>query len=717
MISAPTEKNYNVPISCSTPKLTPRLALIQISSFSPPKQTGSVAWSPFVLQGAGTLLALNPFPPDGGCITCPLDIRCHPQPSAQTKLAAPWAWQRTRLKITKLQEVEVKVMRLSQMLFVTLREDPAEAEIPSHKLLLRAGYIRRIASGVYAYLPLMWRVLRKIEQIVRAEMNATGAQECLLPQLQPAELWQESGRWDTYTQAEGIMFALTDRQERQMGLGPTHEEVITTIAREMIRSYRQLPLNLYQMQTKFRDEIRPRFGLMRGREFIMKDAYSFHPDDISLKQTYQAMHQAYCQIFQRCGLAFRAVEADSGAIGGSGSQEFMVLADAGEDEVLFTSDGEYAANVEKAVSLPPEAEPSSFKQYQQKETPNTETIAKLCQFLKCSPTQLVKNVLYQAVYDSGTVVLVLVSIRGDQEVNDVKLYNQLTKLATHYGGSKVLALTVPDTEAQQKWATQPLPLGYIAPDLPDSYIQSAKSLAPQFLRLVDQTAVDLKGFVTGANQVGYHVVGANWGKQFPLPAQVVDVRKAQAGDRAVHDPTQLLQSARGIEVGHIFQLGTKYSQAMGATYTNEQGEEVPLVMGCYGLGVSRLAQAAIEQSYDKDGMIWPGAIAPYHAIISIPNINDADQVQIAEKLYTDLNAAGIETLLDDRNERAGVKFKDADLIGIPYRIVPGRKLKEGKVEVVQRATHVSQDVAIEHVVATVQQALETTMLNSTLSDV
>lgn len=593
-------------------------------------------------------------------------------------------------------------MRLSQMLFVTLREDPAEAEIPSHKLLLRAGYIRRIGSGIYAYLPLMWRVLQKVSQIVREEMNATGAQECLLPQLQPAELWRESGRWDTYTQAEGIMFALKDRQERELGLGPTHEEVITTIARDMIRSYRQLPLHLYQIQTKFRDEIRPRFGLMRGREFIMKDGYSFNADQESLKKTYQDMHQAYSNMLRRCGLAFRAVEADPGAIGGGASQEFMVLADAGEDEVLYTQDGQYAANVEKAVSLPESAEPSVFKIYEKRETPGCETIEKVCQFLRCSPTQVVKNVLYQAVYNNGMAVLVLVSIRGDQEVNEVKLQNDLTKLADQYGAKTVLALTVPDAEAQQKWAVKSLPLGYIAPDIEDEYIRSDQQVHPKFLRLVDKTAVELKNFVTGANESGYHVVGANWNEQFQLP-RVVEVRKAQPGDRSLHDPNQTLQSARGIEIGHIFQLGTKYSQAMGATYTNEQGEEVPLVMGCYGVGVSRLAQAAVEQSYDKDGIIWPVAIAPYHVIISIPNIADAQQVQAAQQLYTQLNRAGIETLLDDRDERAGVKFKDADLIGIPYRIVTGRSLQSGKVEVVERATRKSQELALDEVPRALKQ--------------
>ncbi len=602
-------------------------------------------------------------------------------------------------------------MRLSQMLFVTLRDDPADAEIPSHKLLLRAGYIRRIGSGVYAYLPLMWRVLQKVSQIVREEMNATGAQECLLPQLQPADLWKESGRWDTYTKAEGIMFSLIDRRDQQLGLGPTHEEVITAIARDMIRSYRQLPLHLYQIQTKFRDEIRPRFGLMRGREFIMKDGYSFHVDEASLKKTYDDMYQAYSNMLRRSGLAFRAVEADSGAIGGSGSTEFMILAEAGEDEVLYTEDGKYAANVEKAVSLPIDAETSRFTTYEKRDTPGTETIEIVSKFLKCSPTQVVKNVLYQTVYNNGLTVLVLVSIRGDQEVNEVKLQNELTKLAPDYGATTIISLSVPNSEAQQTWTAKSLPLGYIAPDIADDYITANKQIHPKFLRLVDQTAIDLKNFVTGANEAGHHVVGANWGEQFKVPSWVVDLRKARPGDRAVHNPEQLLQSARGIEAGHIFQLGTKYSQAMGATYTNEQGEEKPLFMGCFGVGVSRLAQAAVEQSYDKDGIIWPVAIAPYHAIVTIPNINDVQQVEIAEKLYKELNQAGIETLLDDRDERAGVKFKDADLIGIPYRIVTGRAIANGKVEVVERATRKSQEIAIDEVTTTLKQWITTAIGN------
>jgi prolyl-tRNA synthetase len=592
-------------------------------------------------------------------------------------------------------------MRLSKILFVTLREDPADAEIPSHKLLVRAGYIRRIGSGLYTYMPFMLRVLQKISNIVREEMNAAGAQELLMPQLQPAELWQESGRWDTYTKAEGIMFSLTDRQGREVGLGPTHEEVITAVARDMVRSYRQLPVNLYQIQSKFRDEIRPRFGLMRGREFIMKDSYSFHTNEDCLKETYARMHDAYCNIFRRSGLAFRAVDADSGAIGGSGSQEFMVLAEAGEDEVLYTEDGQYAANVEKAIALPKEPEASQYTTYEKRETIGTNAIVKVCKVLKCSPTTVLKNVLYQVTFDSGMVAAAIVSLRGDQDVNEVKLQNELTKLAPNYKATTVIGLVVPDEEAQAKWTAKTLPLGYLSPAVSDDYIQSSATVSPKFIRLVDPTAAELKNFVTGADEVNYHVVGANWGSEFTLPA-VVDIRKAVAGDRAHHDPTQLLQTARGIEVGHIFQLGTKYSEAMTATFTNEQGEEKPFVMGCYGIGVSRLAQSAVEQSYDKDGIIWPVAIAPYHVVVVVPNVTDEVQMAAAEKIYQDLNAAGVEALLDDRDERAGVKFKDSELVGIPFRIVTGKALKDGKVEVVTRATKQAQEVPIEAVVKTIQ---------------
>jgi prolyl-tRNA synthetase len=554
-------------------------------------------------------------------------------------------------------------------------------------------------------MPLMWRVLQKVSQIVRDEMNATGAQECLLPQIQPAELWQESGRWDTYTKAEGIMFSLTDRQDREMGLGPTHEEVITAVARDTIRSYRQLPTHLYQIQTKFRDEIRPRFGLMRGREFIMKDGYSFHATEESLKETYAEMDRAYRNILTRCGLKFQAVEADSGAIGGSGSQEFMVLAEAGEDAVMYTEDGQYAANLEKAVSLPPEPIASAFTTTEKRATPNTATIATLCDLLGCSPTQVVKNVLYQAVYDTGITVLVLVSIRGDRDVNDTKLTNELTRRAADYDATTLIALEVPDTEAQAKWAAKPLPLGYIAPDLADDYIAGSKTVAPKFLRLADNTVTALKNFVSGANDTGYHTVGANWGETYTLP-DTLDLDTAMVGDRAVHDPNQTLHTARGIEAGHIFQLGTKYSAALGATFTDEDGKNKPLVMGCYGIGVSRLAQSAVEQSHDRNGIIWPVAIAPYHAVVVVPNINTEEQMAIGTQLYETLNAAGIETLLDDRKERAGVKFKDAELIGIPYRVVTGRSIEAGNVEIVERATGEAQEVAIENVTEFLQAKIK-----------
>jgi prolyl-tRNA synthetase len=380
----------------------------------------------------------------------------------------------------------------------------------------------------------------------------------------------------------------------------------------------------------------------------------------------------------------------------------MVLADAGEDDVMYTADGKYAANVEKAVSLAPDAVASTFTSYEVKETPNTNSIKKLVKFFECDPTSIVKNVLQQVVFDNGLTVLVLISIRSDRDVNQVKLTNELGKLAVNYGAKTVIALEVPDGVSIAKWAAKPLPLGYIAPDLGDEYIGSTPNVHPKFLRLVDPTAASLTNFITGTNEAEKHIVGANWNSQFTLPP-VVDIQKAQVGDRAIHDPTQLIETARGIEVGHIFQLGTKYSAAMGATFTNEQGEEQPLVMGCYGVGVSRLAQAAVEQSYDKDGIIWPVAIAPYHAIICVPNISDSQQMEVAERLYTELNQMGIETILDDRDERAGVKFKDADLIGIPFRIVTGRSLKDGKVEVVQRATKQSQDIPVGDVGKTIQE--------------
>ncbi|GAB4213845.1 MAG: proline--tRNA ligase [Synechococcales cyanobacterium] len=595
-------------------------------------------------------------------------------------------------------------MSLSQMLFVTLREDPAEAELLSHKLLVRAGYIRRLSPGVYSYLPWLWRVLSKISAIVREEMNAVGGQECLFPQLQPADIWQESGRWDTYTQAEGIMFALMDRQGREQGLGPTHEEVVTVLARDLIRSYRQLPQVIYQIQSKFRDEIRPRFGLMRGREFIMKDAYSFGATLESLQATYADMYRAYARILSRCGLDFKVVDADAGAIGGpsAASQEFMVLAEAGEDEVLYTADGQYAANVEKAVSLPSEPQPSPFSVFQRLDTPGTETIDKMVEFLGAPASAMVKNILYQATFDNGMKVVVLVSIRADQTVNLVKLTNSLSQQAGQFGATKALTVILADSATQASWGGDPIPVGYIAPDLPDACLGSQASLHPRLLRLVDATAASLQNFITGGNQVNVHVGGANWGVDYPLPP-VVDVRTALVGDRAVHDPTQVLATARGIEIGHIFQLGLKFSQPMQATFTDENGQEKPLYMGCYGIGVSRLAQAAIEQSHDQDGIIWPMSIAPYHCVVVVPNVGDPQQVQVATELATALNAAGVETVVDDRDERAGVKFKDADLVGIPLRVTTGRSLKAGNVEVTRRADKSSQDVAIPEVVEKLQE--------------
>ncbi|MFM7087608.1 MAG: proline--tRNA ligase [Cyanobium sp.] len=597
-------------------------------------------------------------------------------------------------------------MRVSRLLLVTLRDDPAEAEIASHRLLLRAGYIRRVSSGIYAYLPLLWRVLQKISAIVREELDATGALETLLPQLQPAELWQRSGRWAGYTAGEGIMFHLQDRQGRELGLGPTHEEVITSLAGDLLRSYRQLPVNLYQIQTKFRDEIRPRFGLMRGREFIMKDAYSFHASEDCLRRTYVAMDGAYRRIFARCGLRAVAVEADSGAIGGSASQEFMVTAEAGEDLILTSGDGRYAANQERAVSLPAEAVPlaGGLRQGGRGEwlaTPGQSSITTLCQAHGFDPTQVVKVLLLLARFADGLRRPVLVSLRGDQELNEVKLANALSaRLGDSHGallGVDPLTVELVRSEGLPLDVAA-LPLGYLGPDLPDpDPIDAAAArgqgraagphLQSAFLRLTDPTAAALEAFVCGANQIDGHRVGVSWAALGcpPSPEAIVDLRAAQPGDRCCHDPKQHLEAARGIEVGHIFQLGRKYSQALEARFTNEQGVEEPLWMGCYGIGVSRLAQAAVEQHHDGDGIRWPLAIAPYAVIVVIANTQDPQQVALAERLYGELQAAGHETLLDDRAERAGVKFKDVDLIGIPWRVVVGRGAASGQVELVRRA--------------------------------
>ena len=630
-------------------------------------------------------------------------------------------------------------MRVSRLMLVTLRDDPAEAEIPSHRLLLRGGYIRRVSSGIYAYLPLLWRVLQKVSAVVREELNATGALETLLPQLQPAELWQRSGRWTGYTAGEGIMFHLEDRQGRELGLGPTHEEVITALAGDLLRSYRQLPVNLYQIQTKFRDEIRPRFGLMRGREFIMKDAYSFHADEGCLKQTYGVMDQAYRRIFARCGLRVVAVEADSGAIGGSASQEFMVTADAGEDLILTSADGRYAANQERAVSLAAEAVPLAGGRRnggrgEELATPGRSSIEALCSAHGLEPSQIVKVLLLLARFEDGLRQPLLVSLRGDQELNDVKLANAVSaRLGQAHGallGIDPLSSELVRSEGLALEVSA-LPLGYLGPDLADAVLspggqvadlsearagaagaalpqRSGPRLQRSFLRLFDPTAAGLEAFVCGANCLDRHRLGVSWSglALVPAPEQVVDLRAAQPGDRCRHDSSQILEAARGIEVGHIFQLGRKYSTALGATFTNEAGFDEPLWMGCYGIGVSRLAQAAVEQHHDGNGICWPVSIAPYEVIVVPANGADARQLELAERLYGELQAAGIETLLDDRGERAGVKFKDADLLGIPWRVVVGRGAADGQVELVERAGGASWDLAAAELPARLVPTIE-----------
>ena len=591
-------------------------------------------------------------------------------------------------------------MRVSRLMLVTLRDVPADAEIASHQLLLRGGYIRRVGSGIYAYLPLMWRVLRKISTIVQQEMDATGALETLLPQLQPAELWQLSGRWQGYTAGEGIMFHLEDRQGREVGLGPTHEEVVTSLAGELLRSYRQLPVTLYQIQSKFRDEIRPRFGLMRGREFIMKDGYSFHADEADLRRCYGEMDQAYRRIFARCGLQAVAVEADSGAIGGAASQEFMVTAEAGEDLILTSDDGRYAANLEKAVSIPSEATPLPAGEAQVIDTPGQASIEDLCSAQNLDATQVVKVLALLARLESGQQQPVLVCLRGDQELNEVKLVNAIS--ATLNEG--VLDVTPFSADQVSNQGLEAWPFGALGPDLPDSCLKGARSWAETFLRLADPTALRLDRFVCGANTADQHRWGSSWSDMACTP-QEVDLRNAQAGDRCLQDPGQILRARRGIEVGHIFQLGRKYSRAMDATFTTAEGAQEPFWMGCYGIGVSRLAQAAVEQHHDQAGICWPLAIAPFEAIVVVANMNDETQQQLGEQLYNTLRANGIDALLDDRSERAGVKFKDADLIGIPWRVVVGRDAASGQVELVERATRESRVLPHAEAIAILQKAI------------
>ncbi len=592
-------------------------------------------------------------------------------------------------------------MRVSRLLLVTLRETPADAEIPSHQLLLRGGYIRRVSAGIYVYLPLMWRVIKKVMKIVQQEMDLVGGLETLLPQLQPSELWKKSGRWEGYTQGEGIMFNLKDRQKRSLGLGPTHEEVVTSVVDELINSYRQLPITIYQTQTKFRDEIRPRFGLMRGREFIMKDAYSFHTNESCLQDTYKKMDAAYKKIFARCGLKVIPVEADSGAIGGEASQEFMLTADSGEDCILISPDGKYAANQEKAVSIPSDPLPIKEEQSSIQTTICSGSIEDLCKTSQLDSSQIIKVILMLATIEEGKFQPILISLRGDQELNEVKLFNEVTKLIN----KNVLEISPITSEGVASQGLPPFPFGSIGPDLEDTYLKGAKNWSNNFMRLADHTAIKLKTFICGANELNKHKFNTNW-KEISKTPSPLDIRKAKPGERCVHDPLQTLQEARGIEVGHIFQLGTKYSNALRATFTDEEGTLKPFWMGCYGIGISRLSQAAVEQNNDDLGIIWPLAIAPYHVIIVIANMQDILQKELGEMLYLKLQESKIEVLLDDRDERAGVKFKDADLIGIPLRIVVGRDAKEGKVEFLIRHSKqsklVSSHEALNEVITHVQ---------------
>lgn len=557
-------------------------------------------------------------------------------------------------------------MKMSKLFVQTLREFPADAEVISHKMLARAGYIRKLASGVYNYLPLMWRVLRKVENIVREEMDAAGAQELLMPFVQPKELWEESGRWDVYGRE---LMRLKDRHDRDMCLGPTHEEIITSIARDGIKSYKQMPVNLYQIQSKFRDEIRPRFGLLRGREFIMKDAYSFDTDEAGLDKEYKNMAQAYTKIFNRCGLETKMVQSDTGAIGGSMSHEFMVITttDSGENDVFFCEKCDYAANSDHAVSVLPSAvTDGGFSEAKIIDTPNTKTIDELVEFLNIPSTVILKTLVYIA--DKKPV---LVLIRADRTVEETKLKNALKakelRIASTIEIKELMIEKGFDAEA-----------GFIGP----VGIQGVWTIA-------DESVKDLKNFVVGCNQTDKHLIGANFGEnlEFGVPErkEFFDIRLAEKGEICpVCGAT--LGVERGIEVGNIFKLGTKYSKPMKAVFTDVDGKEKPYVMGCYGIGISRTAAAAVERYHDDNGILWPVSLAPYHITIVPVNVKDELQMKVANELYTELLAKGVEVVLDDRDERPGVKFKDADLIGFPYRITVGKTIQEGLVEFKTRKT-------------------------------
>ncbi len=571
-------------------------------------------------------------------------------------------------------------MYLSQYQLSTLKETPADAEIRSHQLMLRAGLIRKLAAGLYTWLPLGLRTLRKVEAIVREEMNHSGALEVLMPAVQPAELWQESGRWEQYGPE---LLRFHDRHQRAFCFGPTHEEIITDLARRELSSYRQLPTTYYQIQTKFRDEVRPRFGVMRAREFIMKDAYSFHSTEHCLQKTYDTMYQTYCNIFSRLGLEFRAVMADSGAIGGNRSHEFHVLADSGEDAIAFSDKGDYAANIEKAESLiSVEPRPAPSATMQRIDTPNQHSIEEICDFLEIKPQQCIKTLLVKGEKENSVVALVL---RGDHELNEVK--------AAHLNGVASPLCLASDEQIQQTVGC------------------TAGSIGPVNLAIpviADHAALQLADFVCGANKDGQHLTGVNWERDCILPA-TADIRNIVNGD-ASPDGKGTLSIVRGIEVGHIFQLGKKYSETMNATVLDENGKAISMMMGCYGIGISRIVAAAIEQNNDENGIIWPASLAPFEVAIAPINMQKSDAVRNAAlSLHDALATAGFDVLLFDEKSRLGAILADIDLIGIPHRLVIGeRGLKENKVEYKRRTDVESQDITIDQVVEFLQGHRENT---------
>ena len=567
-------------------------------------------------------------------------------------------------------------MRSSNFLLSTLKETPADAEIVSHQLMLRAGMISKLAAGIYTWMPLGLRVLRKVEKIVRDEMDAAGAQEVLMPATQPAELWEESGRWGKFGP---LLLSFTDRHDRSFCFGPTHEEVITDMVRRNVRSYRQLPAIFYQIQTKFRDETRPRFGVMRAREFLMKDAYSFHLDNESLAATYERMRQAYCAIFDRTGLTYRMVEADSGAIGGAASHEFHVLADSGEDAIAYSDASDYAANVEKATTQLVTAEPAVATEAMQRvATPGQHSVEEVAKFLKLPLQQVLKTLLVKGT-DTPVVAILL---RADHELNEVKV-EKLEQVASPFEFAN-------DAEIKAAAGCGAGSIGPLGLDVPI---------------VADHAALAMANFACGANSDGEHLSGVNWSRDLPL-VNGQDVRNVVAGDPSP-DGQGTLSIVRGIEVGHIFQLGDTYSRAMNATCLDENGKDRVLTMGCYGIGVSRVVAAAIEQHRDDRGILWPQALAPFDVAIVPINLQRSEQVrEVAEKLYAELTAAGLDVLFDDRKERPGVMFADMDLIGIPQRLVIGeRGLAEGNVEYKLRSADQSEDIALAEAVAKVTEQL------------